>query len=99
MPLASVWRAAKPITSPSTADEARMPVATPCASGNLAAATPTPIRTITTNTSLRISRRRVWFAGESSPRVTTSPTRVPRLAMMRSTICATTNAITTTTPA
>ena len=27
MPLASVWRAAKPTTRPSTAEEARMPVA------------------------------------------------------------------------
>ena len=45
-----------------------------CASGNLAAAIATPIRTITTKTSRRTSRRRVWVAGESSPRVTTSPT-------------------------
>ena len=43
MPLASVWRAAKPRTRPSTAEEARMPLATPDASGICDAATATPI--------------------------------------------------------
>ena len=46
MPFASVWRAAKPTTRPSTAEEARIPLATLDSSGKFDAATATPIRTI-----------------------------------------------------
>ena len=35
MPLASVWRAAKPMTRPSTAEEASRPVAMPATLGDL----------------------------------------------------------------
>ena len=99
MPFASVWRAAKPMTRPSTAEDARRPVAILLASGIFRAAMNTPISTIPRKTSRRMRRRRVWADGDSSPRVTSSPTFLPRLAIARSTIWAMTNAITIAMPA
>ena len=78
---ASVWRAAKPTTRPSTAEEARMPLATLDSSSKFDAASATPIRMMPAETSRRITRRRVFVAADSSPRVTSSPTLAPRFAI------------------
>src|SRR5215210_2817304 len=83
--LASVWRAAKPTTRPSTADEARIPVATRFTDGNCASASATPSRMITAKISRRTSLRRVAAIGESSPFLSASPILCPRRASARST--------------
>ena len=85
IPLASVWRAAKPTTRPSTADEARMPVASSADGGDLRGASATPIRTITAKISRRTSRRRVVATGDSSPPATASVSFLPRRDSARST--------------
>ena len=61
-----------------------MPFATLDTSGKFEAAIAAPIRRMSVEMSRLTSRRRVWAAGESSPLVTISPTRVPRFAITRS---------------
>src|SRR6476646_10201441 len=63
--LARVWRAAKPITRPSTALEARMPVARRENWVNLLSASAAPIARMITKISLRTRRRRVCADRES----------------------------------
>jgi hypothetical protein len=65
--LASVWRAAKPTTRPSSAEEARIPVATRWTDGNWLSANAPPITRIVTKTSRRTSRSRVSAIGDKSP--------------------------------
>ena len=72
IPLASVARAAKPTTRPSTADEARIPVATRRTESNCQAASASPMITIRAKISRRTSRRRVVATGDSSPPLTRS---------------------------
>src|SRR5918993_265369 len=60
MALASVCRAAKPMTRPSTAEEASRPVATLDTSGIWAAAMPAPMTKMSAKTSRLIKRMRVW---------------------------------------
>ena len=67
IPLASVWRAAKPTTMPSTADEARTPVAVRLTASNWLSASITPISTIDTVIRRRTSRSRVVATGDSGP--------------------------------
>ncbi len=69
MAFASVWRAAKPTTRPSTADEARMPFATLESSSKFDAAIATPMSRMHRRDQPPAPRRRVWVAGDSSPRV------------------------------
>src|SRR4051794_38296204 len=85
IPFASVWRAAKPTTRPSTAEEASSPVARRLTDGNCASASATPSRMIVAKISRRTSRRRVTATGESSPAPTAWLTRWPRLVSCRST--------------
>ena len=68
MALASVWRAAKPTTRPSTADEARMALATLESSSKFEAATAAPISRIAALTSRRTRRRRVCDRRELAAR-------------------------------
>lgn len=96
---ASVCRAAKPTTSPSTADDASTPVATRLIAANWASASASPMTMIPAKISRRTSRSRVVATGESSPAPTASPRVRPRLAIARSTSFATTKASTTVAPA
>ena len=97
MPLASVARAAKPTTRPSTAEDASTPVATRRTESNCHAASARPMITISAKMRRRTSLRRVVATGESSPPRTRSPTLWPRRASARSTISAITKARTTVT--
>src|SRR5215210_2431025 len=63
--LASVWRAAKPTTRPSTAEDASRPVASRFTDGNCASASASPSTRMIAKTSLRTRRRRVTATGES----------------------------------
>ena len=92
IPLASVWRAAKPTTRPSTAEEARMPVASLLIDGICAAASAIPIRMIVAKISRRTSRSRVAATGDSSPTPTATVSFLPRRDSARSTISAITRA-------
>ena len=65
--LAITWRPAKPMMMPSTAVEARTPVANRLIEVNWLSASATPIRMIARKSSLRISRSRVRASRESSP--------------------------------
>ena len=78
IPLASVWRAAKPTTRPSTAEEARMPLATLDSSSNFDAATRAPIRMIAGDHQPADERAAASRTGDSSPRATIAPTAPPR---------------------
>ena len=68
--LASVARAAKPTTRPSTAVEARIPVASRRAASNWASASAIPITMMPAKISRRTSRRRVVATADSSPPAT-----------------------------
>ena len=94
--LASVCRAAKPTTRPSTADEASTPVARRLTAANWLSASASPMTMIAANTSRRTSRRRVLATGESSAGAPGRTDRrlPPRLAIARSTTCASTTAAT-----
>ncbi len=94
IPLASVCRAAKPTTRPSTAEEARMPVATFSTAGNFDSASPMPTTMMVAKINRRTSRRRVFATGERSPPTTAWLSFSPRRASARSTISAITNVTT-----
>ena len=68
--LASVARAAKPTTRPSTAEEARMPVATWRTGPNCQTANASPTTMISAKIRRRTSRSRVLATGDSSPPTT-----------------------------
>src|SRR4051812_43268313 len=89
---ASVCRAAKPTTRPSTADDARIPVATRLTDGNWASARPIPSTTIVAKIRRRTRRKRVSATGESG---SVSWSRRPRRASVRSTSSAHRTASTT----
>src|SRR3954447_26725605 len=65
--LAITWRAAKPMMIPSTAVEARTPVANRLIEANWLSARATPIRMIARKSRRRIRRRRVRASRERSP--------------------------------
>jgi hypothetical protein len=99
IPLARVWRAAKPTTRPSTADDARMPVAISLTPGIAAAASPKPIRMISAKISRRTRRSRVTATGDSSLPLTVRASVRPRRSSIRSTTSAITKATRMVTPA
>ena len=84
--LAIVWRAAKPITRPSTALDARIPVASRWILAKLLSASAAPISRMTTKTRRRTSRSRVCGgARDAAPRVTLAATCPARAITSRST--------------
>src|SRR5687767_6289974 len=90
---ASTCRAARPSTIPSTALEARRPAASLSSFVNSLSARKQPIRTITTNTSLRTTRSLV-FAARETPASLTRPATWPACARTkRSTMYAIANVI------
>ena len=94
--LASVCRAAKPTTRPSSADEASRPVATRLTAGNCASASAIPITMIRKKISRRTSRRRVSATAEIDRPPTPSRKLLRRRAgSARSTSLAITMATTT----
>ena len=88
--LAIVWRAAKPITRPSTALDARIPVASRWILAKLLSASAAPISRIATKTRRRIRRNRVCAARETLTSVTRPATWPARAITSRSTMKAVT---------
>src|SRR5918999_2943122 len=84
---------------PSTAEDARIPVATRLTAGNWLNASATPSSTIATEISRLTSRSRVLVTGESGSSATRARSRAPRLTIARSTTRAATTATSTVAPA
>src|SRR3954468_1318328 len=90
-PFASVWRAAKPTTRPSTGLDASTPVATRFTAANWLSASIRPITLMPAEISRRTSRSRVLATGEIGPGMAFA-SLAPRPEIARSTMCASTNA-------